>query len=112
VNAVRLINSADILNADLCISVTFPLFLIMTASPILFGKPGGFDINDYNSIRNACMVEFNYSYAQLFGRKYWELYALFHFNEASVHYSITGKKRHWLRMQFDNLVEFFDLYEG
>ena len=84
----------------------------MTATPISFGKPGGFDIREYNMLRSACMQEFNYSYSQLFGRKYWELYALFHFNEASVHYSITGKKRHWLRMQFDKLVEFFDLYEG
>ena len=84
----------------------------MTASPMLFGKPSDFNINDYNMMRNACMYQFKYSYAQLFGKKYWELCALLYNDDASVHYSITGKKRHWLRMQFDKLVEFFDLFEG
>ena len=86
--------------------------MTVSAPPILFGKPSGFDIKQYNSIRTACMIEFGYSYAQLFGRKYGELVDLFYFNDAAVHYSITGKKRHWLRMQFDRFVEFFDLYEG
>ena len=84
----------------------------MTASPMLFGKPSGFDINEYNIMRSACMYQFNYTYSQLFGKKYWELCALLYNDDATVHYSITGKKRHWLRMQADKLVEFFDLYEG
>tara|TARA_R100001443_G_scaffold8964_1_gene18414 strand:+ start:385 stop:645 length:261 start_codon:yes stop_codon:yes gene_type:complete len=83
-----------------------------SASPMLFGRPTSFNITNYNTVRDGCIYEYNYTYSQLFGKKYWELCALLYNNDASVHYSITGKKRHWLRMQFDRAVEFFDLYEG
>ena len=84
----------------------------MTASPMLLGKPSGFDVREHNSMRNACMDLYGYTYSQLFGKKYWMLCELYYNNDAAIHYSITGKKRHWLRMQFDRAVEFFDLYEG
>ena len=84
----------------------------MTASPMLFGKPSGFNINEYNMMRNACMNQYGYTYAQLFGKKFWQLVDLYYNNDAAVHYSITGKKRHWLRMQLDKVVDYLDLYEG
>ncbi len=72
----------------------------------------GFDLSGYNELKRLCMNQFGFTYTQLFGLKNWELENLYFNDCPSVLYKITGKKRHWLRMQLDRVVEYLDLEKG
>tara|TARA_B100001094_G_C18096769_1_gene753424 strand:- start:466 stop:708 length:243 start_codon:yes stop_codon:yes gene_type:complete len=70
------------------------------------------NITDYNNLRNALIILAGYNYQQLFGLKMYELEDLFYYNEPTVRYKVTGRKRDWVLLQWARFVDFFDLYEG
>ena len=81
----------------------------MTASPF---RSYTNNINEYNMLRDGLIEMAGYTYRQLFGLKLYELEDLFYYNDPVVRYKVTGRKRDWLAVQFDKLVDYLQLREG
>ena len=81
----------------------------MTASPF---RSNTNNITEYNMLRDGLIEMPGCPYRQLFGLKLYELEDLFYYNDPVVRYKVTGRKRDWLAVQFDKMVDFFELREG